>query len=975
MKVGGLGGHPARSYSTATIGNEERVIMTYGDRNNKGSGVDVGLNPTAAKTPPSSLVESALNNPIRKRCGFNILFAGLDKAPKLPWERWQSQPQSNEDIQAYYNGMGAINVTCWGFVTGYRTLEGIDFDWAWVYRLWKTKFGERADTLTVQTPNGGLRPHYLCEEHETHDKFKESLHVELKGPGRFVVYEGKANREDGSIGEYKVVNDKPIREDNNVVADTLTFLEETYRRYCFLWWNCLRPYFKKKVLGEPSHELRLFLSDVMICEGFSDDEIHNLFCAFADYEHKKTQDQLDYTKQRVKDGLKPPTCETLWKNLSWSEEGCVGCPRRSRPSTKQQITEGETKERESQASSLVKLAIEASEKLFHDERKEPYIRIRRGEALVTLRLRSKEARTWLSVLLWKDKAKAPNSEALSSSLNVLEAKANEGEEHRLYNRAAPGEDESIWLDLCDEEWRAIHITRAGWEVVKHPPIIFRRYSHQQPIPIPVSSGSLVLILDYANITHLGDQLLYVVTAITYLIPAIPHVAIILFGPQGSGKSWALRVIRILVDPSQLDLLSLPTRYPELVQNLDHNWCAFYDNVGRLPPWQNNMFCRAVTGAGISKRQLYTDDEDVIYQYHRCVGLTDINIAAERGDLLQRSILLSLDAIPEKSRKTEKELKATLERQRPEILGAMLDILVKAMSFYSTAKLDSLHRMADFVVWGRAITEALGLEPKYFNEAYEENINAQNLEVVRASPISDALVKLMESYPLGWSGTASQLYSELEEQAKELKISTRQKAWPKQPHVLSRVLNELAPSLPAVGLEVERGYREKTRTIHITTVGSVGSVGETARQADWGKGRDLRNYLDEDTAATVASAAIPISFSGGLPKNSALCDKCFSQHRGARVVGKPLPEYICIECGDKATVVAKFSYEQRAGKMALGDLLPVLRKEWTSGLEADFITLAVEKGNWTKEEAKQLYDQLVEEGRILRDPDGFWRWVK
>ncbi|GAI37851.1 unnamed protein product, partial [marine sediment metagenome] len=125
---------------------------------------------------------------------------------------------------------------------------------------------------------------------------------------------------------------------------------------------------------------------------------------------------------------------------------------------------GEETGRESQASALVKLALAESVALFHDERREPYIQIWKGEALVTMRLRSKDARTWLSGLLWKDREKAPSSEALSAALNVLEAVANEGEEHQLYNRVAPGEDESIWLDLCDEEWRAIHITRAGWEV-------------------------------------------------------------------------------------------------------------------------------------------------------------------------------------------------------------------------------------------------------------------------------------------------------------------------------------------------------------------------------------------------------------------------------------------------------------------------------------------------------------------------------
>jgi len=302
--------------------------MDSEDKRYKLSHKGAGSNPTAAKGPLTSLLENALNNPLRRRHGFNVLFADIKKAPKREWIKWQSQPQTDDDIRALFSTWKPDEATCWGFVTGYKSLEALDFDWAWVYRLWKTKFGERADTLTVQTPNGGLRPHYLCEKPETHDKFKESLHVELKGPGHFVVYEGKANREDGFTGEYKIVIDNPIREDNTIIADTLAFLQETYGRYSFLWWNCLRPHFRKKALGKPSHDLRLFLSDIMVCEGFGDDEIHNLFRDFADYQIKKTQEQVDYTRQRVKAGLKPPTCETLRQKLGWSEENCEGCSRK-----------------------------------------------------------------------------------------------------------------------------------------------------------------------------------------------------------------------------------------------------------------------------------------------------------------------------------------------------------------------------------------------------------------------------------------------------------------------------------------------------------------------------------------------------------------------------------------------------------------------------------------------------------------------
>ena len=485
----------------------------------------------------------------------------------------------------------------------------------------------------------------------------------------------------------------------------------------------------------------------------------------------------------------------------------------------------------SQADMLVKLALNNAEQVFHDKRHVPYIRLRGSKALRTLRLRSREVKTLLAGLLWKAEEKAPNQEALGSAINVLEAQCQEGPTYKLYNRVAPGEDGSIWIDMVDDKWRAIHVTKEGWEIIDDPPILFRRYTHQKSMPTPIRGGDVKKVLEFANIKNKGDKLqgdalLYVVTIITDLIPEIPHVILVFFGPQGSGKTWTLNVIQYLVDPSELDLLNLPRRPRELVQHLEHHWASFYDNVGRVPTWASNIFCRAVTGAGVSKRALYTDDDDIIYSFHRCIGLTDINIAAERGDALQRSVLLGLQAIPKKQRKTEKQLKKELEKAYPRILGAMLDVLVKAINKYPTVKLDSLHRMADYTVWGCAVTEALGIDKQVFLDAYEENIHQQNLEMVRASPISDALIKLMEEYPKGWKGTASQLFAELEEKAKQLKISTRQKAWPKKPHILSRRLNELAPSLPAVGYQINRGYKGKTLLILINSYGSCGSAGDT-----------------------------------------------------------------------------------------------------------------------------------------------------
>ncbi len=57
-----------------------------------------------------------------------------------------------------------------------------------------------------------------------------------------------------------------------------------------------------------------------------------------------------------------------------------------------------------------------------------------------------------------------------------------------------------------------------------------------------------------------------------------------------------------------------------------------------------MFCRAATGGAFSKRGLYSDDDDVFFDFRRCIMLNGINVVPSRPDLLYCSIILTLQDI-------------------------------------------------------------------------------------------------------------------------------------------------------------------------------------------------------------------------------------------------------------------------------------------------------------------------------------------
>lgn len=507
--------------------------------------------------------------------------------------------------------------------------------------------------------------------------------------------------------------------------------------------------------------------------------------------------------------------------------------------------------RSSLAKQIVELTMASGVVLFHDQLEEPQASMT-GDGCEIVKLRSKRFHRWLARLSWDKLRRVPGGEALNSALAVLEGKAvYDGPEIALHLRVASYND-AFWYDLGNG--RAARITADGWAVEERPPILFRHHEHQQPQVRPVAGGDVRSVLKFLNVAP-EDHLLLLAWLVSAIVPDIAHPIPDFRGGKGSGKSVGQSLLRRLLDPSRTERLSFPPTAGELAQQLAHHYAPVYDNIDSLPPWLSDVLCKAITGDGFTKRALYTDDDDVIYTYRRVVMLNGINVVAQRPDLLDRTLMMGLLRIPRAGRREEAELLREFEEACPRILGAMFDVLSRAIAVHPSVQVDGLERMADFTRWGAAISEVLGHGADAFLAAYRRNIGAQIEEAVRGHIVGAAIIELMKDQP-EWRGSPTRLLRALEQAGLRARLlrsaSTGQistKGWPGAPYILTRRLNEVRSNLADLGIDIaDTRYGE--REIVITA-----RPGESSQSSDGSVSSVMQDgQAEADTVATVATDA-------------------------------------------------------------------------------------------------------------------------
>lgn len=455
--------------------------------------------------------------------------------------------------------------------------------------------------------------------------------------------------------------------------------------------------------------------------------------------------------------------------------------------------------------------------LFHDEKGVGYIAIdKQGTTVVPTD--SSECKKWLSAWLFNEYHRYDfNQHDIDETCGVLSAIAEyDGEEKRLGVRLSKTVDEygnpkEIYYDTKSD--LAVRVSADGWEIIPTP-ILFKRFSHQlrQDLPMRTSSRNLELLREFANIEDDSDWLVFMAFAVSLFVPDSPSVLLCLNGDMGAGKSASLRLLVSLADPSSLiEGMRITWKTEDLIRISSKNAVLFFDNVSNISDYQSDDLCKICTGSSMSKRKLYTDEDELIYRVQRPVLISGIPRLIHRADLADRSIVLTVKRLSESQRKTQGQLDARLRELKPKILGVIFNVLSDAIRKYRTIETKEKPRAMDWYTLACAIADSLeGHSQSEFEMAFKKVQERQLDYALQESPVALAAKFLVDKCDGEWSGTATQLLGFVlpdgtpkftDEENDYILYLQGNPYWPKSSMVLGKELARCRPTLEAYGIDV------------------------------------------------------------------------------------------------------------------------------------------------------------------------------
>lgn len=369
---------------------------------------------------------------------------------------------------------------------------------------------------------------------------------------------------------------------------------------------------------------------------------------------------------------------------------------------------------------------------------------------------------------------------------------------RLLNRAYAGETHPVHyrqaqrrgprgadalINLMDANGDGIHVDGSGWRVtpLAAMPERFTNREGGLPMPRPVPAQDGVGFLerlarhipmhaikdasspDDAGVQQRANMLLFLLNQFYR-----PGTAVHLFlnAPQGSGKTMTSRRLKDLLDPDTAEvMLSLPSDETTIFSIAQQQTVLVLDNLSSMKGDVADLLCGLATGAAQQKRTLWTDGDRYISGAKCSVVPNSIREdLIHRPDLMDRTVVVSLPPLDRKDRRTEADLNAAWERDRPHLLADLLDALSGGLKRLdgvqvSTAPAD-LPRFTDAALLAEAAAQGLGWKAGLCLAAVNASRRSANERQLEEHPYAFRVRAMLEAEGGEWTGTVTELRDKL-----------------------------------------------------------------------------------------------------------------------------------------------------------------------------------------------------------------------
>lgn len=439
-------------------------------------------------------------------------------------------------------------------------------------------------------------------------------------------------------------------------------------------------------------------------------------------------------------------------------------------------------------------------RLVHNQLNEPYAILETNGVRQVHSITSKGFSQFVASTYYAAK-KAPLSEAaLKTVISTLSGKALfDGKAVETFTRIAKTED-GYWLDLCNDQWEAVLITKHGWTIKSGSAVpLFQRSLTMKPLPRPVDGGSFAALWGLVNIPP-EHQMMIVAWLLECLRNDTPHVVLELVGEQGTAKSTTQKLLKMLIDPSAANLKANPKKVEDVWVGATNCHLVSFENISHLSFEYQDALCVLATGGAYTTRTLYTNQDETVIELRKPIVLNGISVNVTAQDLSDRSIHIELP--PVNKRLQSSTVEEEFDSCYPLLVGALLDQFVAALNHLGAVVIDDADkpRMVDFAYLGEALYQANGHPAGTFLDSYKAMRQQGVYRTIESSPVGVALLHYLDVNPSGWTGKLQDLLALLSKPSGESN-------WPKSAKGLGDTLRRLAPALRTLGYECRRNDKQ------------------------------------------------------------------------------------------------------------------------------------------------------------------------